>query len=107
MSTYNRYKSFISDNGKIREVPFITIPKMSSDRYTYWDKYNSRMDLLSYQYYGNPGYGWLILQANPHLPSLEYMIENGEQIRVPYPLDLAITQYENSIKTYYNLEGFE
>jgi hypothetical protein len=63
------------------------------------------MDLLSYQYYGDPGYGWLILQANPHLPSMEFMIDNGEQIRIPFPLDLAITQYENDIKNYYNLES--
>ena len=104
MATYNRYKSFITDNGNMRVVPFITIPKMASDRYVYWDKINSRMDLISYQYYGNSGYGWLILQANPHLPSLEYMIDNGEKIRVPYPLDLAITQYENAIKNYYIID---
>jgi hypothetical protein len=107
MATYNRYKSFILGDGTVKEVPFIKIEKRPTDRYTYWDKMTSRMDLISYQYYGNPNYGWLILQANPSLPSLEFMIDQGEQIRVPFPLDLAISQYENDIKVYYQLEGTE
>lgn len=105
MAVYNRYKSFITGNGKMRIVPFIGIPKRNSDKYAYWDKMNSRMDLISYQYYNDPGYGWLILQANPNLPSLEFLIDNGERIRIPYPLDLAISQYENDIKNYYTIEG--
>lgn len=105
MATYNRYKSFIGGDGSVKEVPFIKIQKRSTDKYTYWDKMTSRMDLISYQYYGNPNYGWLILQANPLLPSLEYMIDQGEKIRVPFPLDLAISQYENDIKVYYQIES--
>lgn len=105
MAIYNRYKSFVTDDGNVRVVPFIKIPKMDSDKYAYWDKYNSRMDLLSYQYYGDPNYGWLILQANPHLPSLEFMINNGEKIRIPFPLEVAISQYESGIKSYYILES--
>lgn len=105
MAIYNRYKSFVTEQGYYKNVPFIKIPKMNSDKYTYWDKANSRMDLISYQFYEDPNYGWLILQANPHLPSLEYMINQGEKIRVPFPLELAITQYENGIKNYYILES--
>lgn len=105
MATYNRYKSFITPAGDVKIVPFIKIPKRKSDKYVYWNKYSSRMDLLSYQYYGDSNYGWLILQANPHLPSMEYMIENEERIRIPFPLEVAISQYENDIKTYYNIEG--
>ena len=105
MPKYNRYKSFITEDGNMRIVPFIKIPNMSSDKYTYWDKYNSRMDLISNQFYGSSDYGWLILQANPHLPSLEYMIEDKEQIRIPFPLDMAITQYERDIKNYYQING--
>ena len=44
MAIYNRYKSFITENGNVRRVPFIKIPKRNSDRYAYWDRYNSRMD---------------------------------------------------------------
>lgn len=105
MATYNRYKSFITESGKLKTVPFIKIPNRDSDKYVYWNRYNSRMDLLSNQYYGDPSYGWLILQANPHLPSLEYMIDNGEQIRIPFPLEVVISQYENDIKAYYIIEN--
>ena len=63
------------------------------------------MDLLSFRYYQNANYGWLILQANPHLPSIEFMIEDNEKIRIPYPLESAINQYENDIKIYKEVEG--
>jgi len=102
---YNRYKSFVNDDGTLQSVPFIEIPKRSSDVYTYWDNNNSRMDLLSYRYYGDANYGWLIMQANPELPSVQYMIEQGEKIRIPYPLEVAITQYENDIKVYKQING--
>lgn len=105
MATYNRYKSFVTENGNMRTIPFIKIPKRNSDKYTYWDRYNSRMDLLSYQFYGDPNYGWLILQANPHLPSLEFLIPNGEKIRIPFPLEVSISQYESDIKSYYIVEN--
>lgn len=107
MAIYNRYKSFIGNDGSLKTVPFIKIPTRMTDKYTYWDKHNSRMDLISYQFYGDPNYGWLILQANPNLPSLEYMIEDGEAIRVPFPLDLTISRYEDDIKLYYQIEDVE
>lgn len=105
MATYSRYKSFVDGNGVLRTVPFIKIPKRDNDRYVYWHKASSRMDLLSYQYYGTPNYGWLILQANPTLPSMEYMIDEGERIRIPLPLEWVLTQYESDIKAYYKIES--
>lgn len=105
MNTYNRYKSFVTSEGVVKEVPFIQIPNRESDKYAYWDKRSDRMDILSYRYYGTPDYRWLILQANPHLPSMEFMIEDGERIRVPFPLEMVIAQYENDIKNYYKLES--
>lgn len=105
MATYNRYKSFIGDDGTIKNVPFIPIAKRNSDKYTYWQSGVSRMDLLSYQYYNDPDYGWLILQANPELPSIEHLIESGEKIRIPYPLEVVIAQYENDIKVFKQIES--
>ena len=102
---YNRYKSFTSDDGKSLIVPFIEIKEKSTDKYTYWRNGFSRLDLISYQFYGDSGYGWLILQANPSLPSIEFLIEDGERIRIPYPLESTITQYENSIKLYRAIES--
>lgn len=105
MSTYSRYKSFIGGDGAINIVPFIKIQPQNSDKYTYWELGKSRLDLLSYRYYNDAGYGWLILQANPHLPSIEFLIENGEKIRIPYPLESALIQLENDIKLNKQIEG--
>jgi hypothetical protein len=66
-----------------------------------------RMDLLSYQYYNDPNFGWLILQANPQYGSLEYMIEDGVKLRIPYPLDTALQGYENEINKYDKLYGLK
>ena len=101
---YNRYKSFIS-NGKFKKVPFIKIPVRNTDCYTYYEAGKTRLDLLSYQYYDDPNYGWLILQANPSYGSLEFKIENTSKIRIPYPLDIVIQGYEEDIKKYDKLYG--
>ena len=55
------------------------------------------MDNLSYRYYNDPNYGWLILQANPHLPSMEFNIPDGVILRIPYPLTTALKGYEKSV----------
>lgn len=102
--SYNRYKSFITD-GTYQKVPFIEVPTSNSDFYVYYEANKSRLDLLSYQYYGDANYGWLILQANPEVGSLEFRIQDKTRLRIPYPLDAAIQGYENNIKKYNNLYG--
>lgn len=101
---YSRYKSFIT-NGTFQRVPFIKIPYNSTDCYTYYEVGKTRLDLLSYQYYSDPNYGWLILQANPQYDSLEYKIEDKARLRIPYPLESAIQGYENELKKYRTLNG--
>lgn len=104
MSSYTRYKSFIID-GRYKKIPFIEIPTSSSDFYVYYEVGKTRLDLLSYQYYGDPNYGWLILQANPHAGSLEFLIPDKTRLRIPYPLESAIQLYEGEIKKYNKLYG--
>lgn len=101
---YSRYKSFIT-NGTFKRVPFIKIPYSPTDCYVFYETNKSRLDLLSYQFYGDPNYGWLILQANPHVNSLEFKIENNTRLRIPYPLDSAIQGYLSEIKKYEKLYG--
>ena len=48
-----------------------------------------RLDLISYRIYKDPSYWWIILHANGY--SIEFDIEEGELIRIPYPLDDAIS----------------
>jgi hypothetical protein len=102
--SYNRYKSFKS-NGTYKKVPFVEVPLSPTDRYVYYEVGKTRMDLLSYQFYDNPNFGWLILQANPSCGSLEFKIKDGTKLRVPYPLDAAIQGYENNITKYIKLYG--
>ncbi len=102
--SYNRYKSFIVD-GAYKKVPFIKIPKGTTDCYVFYEVGKTRLDLLSYQYYNDPNYAWLILQANPQYGSLEYKLNNNTRLRIPYPLDSAIQRYEDEIKKYTKLYG--
>lgn len=99
MSTYDRYDSFRED-GEIKIVPFIPIPIKSTDINVIYHKNKSRLDLISYQYYGNANYGWLIMQANPSLGSMEFEIPDGSLLRIPYPLELTIERYIADINQY-------
>lgn len=103
---YSRYQSFIS-NGSYLKIPFIKIPTSNSDFYTYYEVGKTRLDLLSYQYYGDANYGWLILQANPSIGSLEFKIQSDTKIRIPYPLESALQSYESGIQNYEKLYGLK
>ena len=102
METYNRYSRFIK-NGSMKLIPFIEIPVKNTDLYEYYITGKTRLDIISYQYYNNPNYGWLILQANPQYGSLEFQIPNNALLRIPYPLETSIAQYEEGIKEYTKL----
>ncbi len=98
---YDRYRQF-RFNDTVGKVPFLRIKEEGTDLYVTYDKYSMRMDSLSYKYYGDPNFGWLILQANPSLPPYEFAIDNGVTLRIPYPLDSAVRRYEASIADYVN-----
>lgn len=104
MSTQSRYDRFVS-NGKCEYVPFIPIINQSSDYYVVFDSKVMRMDILSYQYYKNPNYGWVILQANPEYGSLEFSIPNGTILRIPYPIENVLNAYNEDIKKYKQIYG--
>lgn len=100
---YDRYSSFRNGDG-FSIVPFVEIKKNNSDKYEIYKRGLTRLDLLSYQYYGSSNYAWLIMQANPQYGSLEYRIPDGAEIRIPFPLSTVLTSYKNGIeknKKYY------
>ena len=97
MGYYDRYKQF-RENGRVRFVPFIKIAPEASDLTIIFDKERMRLDSLSYKYYGDADYAWLILQGNPHLGGYEFSIENGVLLRIPYPLSSALNRYEIGIR---------
>jgi hypothetical protein len=99
MKTFDRYAQF-RDGSNISIVPFGEIPVKKTDIKIIFKKDKMRLDQLSHQYYDNSDYGWLILQANPQYGSLEFDIPDGVELRIPYPLDISINDYKESINKY-------
>ena len=98
-SYYDMYSKF-KDDGKNQIIPFIKIESSSTDITVIFQKDTMRMDTLSYKYYGDANYGWLIMLANPKFGSLEYNIPDNAVLRIPYPLSTAISRYENAVDKY-------
>ncbi len=94
---YDRYQSFRVD-GQILKVPFTKIKHESSDLYITFDKSRMRLDTLSYKYYGDANYAWLLMMANPQFGSMEFEIPDKVLFRIPYPLQSAILRYEQEVK---------
>lgn len=102
--SYDRYKQF-RVNGQIQVVPGITIDPKDTDYFETYVLGQSRLDVISNDYYGDANYDWLIMLANPEYGSLEYKIPDGATIRIPYPLSVTLENYNNKIlmhKTLYN-----
>lgn len=100
METYDRYKKVRSE-GSFKIMPFIKLSKKSSDYYENYNPNLNRLDLLSSKYYGNPNYDWLIMLANPEYGSMEFNIPLNAEIRIPYPLETTLIEYESRIKKYF------
>ena len=94
---YDRYQSFRLD-GQLLKVPFTKIRNESTDLYITFDKSRMRLDSLSYKYYGDANYGWLLMMANPQFGSMEFDIPDNVLFRIPYPLTTALIRYEDSVK---------
>ena len=100
----DRYKQF-RVNGLPKNVPFIKLKDKNSDKEVIYRKGIDRMDLLSYKYYEDPNYGWLIMLANPEYGSLEFEIPENTTLKIPYPLETTLNQYYNEINKYITYEG--
>lgn len=103
---YNRYEQFTAD-GKSLKVPFAKIKVSNSDLVITYEKNRMRLDMLSYKYYADPNYAWLIMQANPFYGSMEFQIPDKVQIRIPYPLEDALKRYETSLQEYMNKNSID
>lgn len=96
MASFDRY-SQVREGNTIRMVPFGEVPEKSTDHKEIYVKGKTRLDKVSYDYYGNPDYGWLIMQANPEYGSLEFAIPDGAELRIPFPLESSLRDYQASI----------
>lgn len=103
--SYDRYSKFKNTDGSISVVPFVPIRVNSSDKFTIYHLGRSRLDKVSYEYYGDANYEWLILQANPTYGFFEFEIPDGAPLRIPFPLTTVLENYEEDIKNYQTLNG--
>ena len=101
MAYYDRYKAFRRD-GKFVKIPNIEIDNESTDLYIVFNKSKMRLDTLSYKYYGDANYGWLLMMANPSYGSMEFEIPDNVEFRIPYPLETAIIRYETKVNEYFD-----
>lgn len=102
--SYDRYNRF-RVNGKISVPAQVKISPKATDFFETYNRGVSRLDLISYNYYGDPNYDWLILMANPDVADLEYLIPNGTILRIPYPLDITLESLNKQIDRYEALYG--
>jgi hypothetical protein len=93
---YNRYSSFLN-NGQQSVVPYIALPTKSTDKNYIYKVGQSRLDVISQQYYNSPFFGWLILQANPQYSGMESNIHDGSILTIPFPLLTSLQDYKNEL----------
>lgn len=105
MGTYDRYTSF-RNSGEISMVPFIEIPVRDTDKYETFKVNKTRLDLLSYDYYGTSDYWWLIMQANPEYGASEFAIPDNATVRIPYPLGTVLEGYKSAIHQHMEYYGY-
>ncbi len=106
MVTQNRYSNMVH-NGKMRYLPLVDFRVRNSDKTEVFRKGVTTMDKLSYKYYGTSNYQWIIMMANQGYGSLEYDIPNGAILRIPYPLDEVLNEYNNKVNSNLITYGFK
>lgn len=88
---------FTKINGVSYTPPFVKINERNSDKYEKYFTGISRLDKLSFKYYGNATYGKIILIANPQFLS-ESEIDDQAVIRIPFPLTPVLTEIQDKIR---------
>lgn len=104
MEYYDRYNSF-KDRFGTKNIPYLNIGVSDTDKKIVYKLGKTRFDKLSQDYYGNPYHGWLILLANPKYGGLEFLINDGDVITIPFPFRDGIERYSKKIEIYKKLYG--
>lgn len=99
MKYLNRYNNFLI-NGNPTVVPFLKIPLRSSDQKYVYRTNQSRLDKISFEKYGTPYFGWLILASNAIYGGLEQNIPDGTILIIPFPLVAALQDYKSALDTH-------
>lgn len=102
---YNMYEKFFQKNGENYVAVNIFIPNKSSDKNIVYKQGQSRLDVISNDFYNSPFFRFLIFSANPTLPSNEFEIPDNTNIRIPFPLTTSLQDWENSVIQYRKIYG--
>lgn len=97
----SRYRQLITVNRTMQTVPGIVISKRDTDKFVIYNSDKMRFDTIAADIYNDDMYSWLISLANPQF-SLEFDIPNNTVIRVPFPLNSVIAEYEQKVLTLKN-----
>lgn len=92
----NRYRQFVTPQGKMQTVPGVVISDRDTDKFVVYNNNKMRFDTIAAEIYGDDLYSWLISLANPGFP-LEFDIPNNTVIRVPFPLNDVLSEYEQKV----------
>jgi hypothetical protein len=101
---YNRYTDFLI-NGDQTVVPYVSLPRKSSDKSYIYKVGKSRLDVVSQEFYNTPYFGWLILQGNPEFGGLENNIPDGTILTIPFPLIPSIQDYNAALENHFYYYG--
>jgi hypothetical protein len=101
---YNRYNDFLI-NGDQTVVPYVSLPRKSSDKSYIYKVGKSRLDVVSQEFYNTPYFGWLILQGNPEFGGLENNIYDGAILTIPFPLIPSIQDYNAALENHFYYYG--
>ena len=101
---FNRYNQFLS-NGVQQVVPYINLPSKATDKTFIYRTGLSRLDKISFQFYGTPFFGWLIQQANPQYTGSEWSIPDGAILTIPFPLLTSLQDYNNELNNHFFYYG--
>jgi len=81
-------------------IPFIPVPRQSSDKPVTYIPGESMLTKISMKYYGNPYMGKFIMAANPHLGPDEFALIEEVILRIPFPLNSALAAYTLALDSY-------
>ena len=104
MDYYNRYKDFII-NGQQTVVPFLSIPGRVTDQQYLYRQGRTRLDKISFERYGTPYFGWLILASNPIYGGDEWSIPDAAILTIPFPLVSSLQEYKSQLDNHFYYYG--
>ena len=94
----DRYKFVIRNNGTMQDVPKVVISDRITDKFVVYDPAKTRYDRIAEEIYEDDTFSWVIALGNPSY-FLEFDIPAGTVIRVPFPLQDVLSEYQTKVIT--------